>query len=372
MIRGLVSIIIVFFMTLITNFQSDAGQVVTKDLMAWASKVVAQEKKLGRVAGKRTVAVLYFINNTSELSLDPLQKGFALMLITDLAKVKDINVVERVRLQALMEELALATSGLIEPGTGPRLGRLLRAQWIVGGELSGSKAKLDVNAHLIKVANEKILGSPASRGSLSKIFKMEKEILFEIIRLLKIKLKPVEVEELKRPMSTNVDALMAFFKGIDASDRHKYLLAAKYYKEALKKDKKLDIARAALEELKRLGLIPAVSKSRLLLKSLKEQASLTDRLTPEYPVKRMRSPAEVVLTVPEGGSTAGQGGTTPSQPGGSQPSSGVSGPTGPPSTEPQPGGTNTPGVEPNLPPDYGATIEPSRPTEPPSNRPGAF
>lgn len=81
---------------------------------------------------------------------------------------------------------------------------------------------LRIQSNVMDVAGQKILGQPITRGDLADLFRMEKDLLFEIIKLLKIDLTPGEQEELRRPCSTNNKALMAFFKGIEASDRGNY------------------------------------------------------------------------------------------------------------------------------------------------------
>ncbi len=305
-------------------------QVVTKELRDWAKKVISQEKELKALSAQNSVAVLYFLNKTNDQELNPLQKGIAIMLITDLSKIDGLDVVERVKLQALMEELNLSISGLTKSDTAPRIGKLLGATWIVGGDVQGTKDKLKLTSNVLKVVKQAILGRPFSQGKLSTIFDMEKTLLFEIIKLLKVKISKEKLEELKRPLSTNVDALMAFFRGIEASDQRKYELAARYYQEAIKKDKNLKIAKDALLELKSLGLIKTSKRTKRLLKSIRTQTSLTDRLTPKYPVKRLRTPAEVQSV---GGERA---------------------------------------IPPNLPPDFGATTEPPRPTTQPGSRPQVF
>ena len=83
-----------------------AGQVVTPEIKAWARKAVEGERELKAPPGRNTLAVLYFKNQTGQPEIDPLQKGIALLLITDLSKVKSLQVVERAQLQALVEELA--------------------------------------------------------------------------------------------------------------------------------------------------------------------------------------------------------------------------------------------------------------------------
>ena len=82
-----------------------AGQVVTDATRSWAKEVLAQEKSLKLEPAPGTVAVLYFDNKSGRSALDPLKKGIALMLITDLSTVKGLRLVERTRIQALVEEL---------------------------------------------------------------------------------------------------------------------------------------------------------------------------------------------------------------------------------------------------------------------------
>ncbi len=274
-----------------------AAQVITEDARLWAKKVLKEEQALKAVTGQNTLAVLYFQNKTGQMELDPLQKGLTLMLITDLSGVKDLQVVERSRLQALIEEMGLAGSGLVETGTAPRMGKLLGAQWLVGGDITESKpTQLRIQANLLQVPTRNILGNPLSNGQLTDLFTMEKEILFEIIKLLNIKVTSEEKVNLEKPISTNIKALIPLFQGIDESDRGNYKKAADLYRQALKEDPKLGVAKEAIDELKTLGLITASKKSRELMQSLRDQTSLTDQLSPEDTVRRERAPMEVAPT----------------------------------------------------------------------------
>ncbi|MEW5742928.1 MAG: CsgG/HfaB family protein [Myxococcota bacterium] len=54
------------------------------------------------------VSVLYFDNNTGRAEYEPLKKGLADMLITDLAQLPGVTVVERERLQAVLDEQKLS------------------------------------------------------------------------------------------------------------------------------------------------------------------------------------------------------------------------------------------------------------------------
>jgi TolB-like protein len=272
-----------------------AGQVVTESLKLWAKQAIEQEQTLKTISTPNTVAVLYFNNKTGWSKLDPLQKGLTLMLMTDISNVKKFKVVERTRVQALLQELGLGKLGLVESGTAPRVGRLLRAEYLVGGDIFKRKInEFQLKSDLLKVSTKEIAGQCTTEGKLlEELFQMEKDLLFEIIKLLKIELSVEEKELLKKPLSISIEALLNFFKGIYNSDRENYRKAVIFYEKALKEDPGLGIARDALQELQELGLIPK-KKKRSLLRSLRNRTSLTDQLTPEEAIKRARTPNDVM------------------------------------------------------------------------------
>src|SRR5215210_8284707 len=76
---------------------------------------------------RATVAVMYFTNSAlvNHAEYEPLSKGIAEMLITELAASPALQVVERDRLQKLLEEQNLAESGKVDKETAVALGRIL-------------------------------------------------------------------------------------------------------------------------------------------------------------------------------------------------------------------------------------------------------
>ena len=279
------------FLSSVLAASASGGQVVTKELRQWAKKTVKEEKTLQALQGQNTAAVLYFRNKTGQPELDPVQKGMAIMLITDLSTIKGIRVVERIKVQALTEETGLGVSGLVDPDTAPRIGKLLGARWIVGGDIL-QDSPVRIQSNLLDAPAAEILGNATAGGSLTDLFRMEKDLLFKIVELLKIELTPIQREALKKPCSTSSNALLAFFKGIDAGDRGNYEDAARFYESALKDDPYICRAGDALRELRALGLVTARKRSGKLLQSLRDSVSLTDQLTPEYPAKRTGKPED--------------------------------------------------------------------------------
>ncbi|MBU0909847.1 MAG: hypothetical protein KJ717_09780, partial [Proteobacteria bacterium] len=288
-----------FFISLLCPTLTKAGQVVTEDLRNWARDAIAQEKSLGSDLRDDTLAVLYFQNLTGRSELDPWQKGLTVMLISDLAQIKELQVLERVKLQALVEEIGFGTSGQVDKASAPRIGRFVRAQHLMGGEFGqDSSLSLSVASDLLDVPRETVMDRFGSKGMVEELFRIEKELLFGVIDSLGITLSPERKAALQKPLSTDYRALMFFFQAIDCSDRGEYDKAEEYYQKALERDPSLTQATDALQELADLGLIGRKRgnpwRGKSFLKELRERASFTDSLTPVYPVRRTRTPDEIV------------------------------------------------------------------------------
>ena len=304
---------VVLWLLAITS--ASAGQVVTEKERHWARQALAQEAALDTARiPDNSVSVLYFTNTTGKPDLDVLQKGLAFMLATDLSTIKGLLVVERVKLQALVEELDLGVSGLVDTGSAPRVGRLLGARFLVSGDLSDAagtgasgagmdeaaisralETRIRINPRLLDVPAGQRAEVSAADGLVSAFFQLEKEILFSIVEQLEISMSENEKASLRVPMTLNGRALFYFFMGLNYSDMGMYDQAGSYYKKAIQADPGLQPATHALRELRQLGLYGQPKKSMSLLKSVRNRTSLTNSIAPAEAVKRVRTPADVSL-----------------------------------------------------------------------------
>ena len=184
-----------------------------------------------------TIAVLYFQNLGDKKELDPLQKGLAEMLITDLSKVGQLKVVERVKLQSLLDEMKLSTSSSFDQASAPRMGKLMRVEKLVKGSflnIGDDKFRVDVNFIGTQDGNYKQVQNV--NGTLKDYFKLEKELVFNIINDMDIKLTDKERESIQIIPTESFLAFVAFSKGLDMEDRGMYQDAANQYKEAVRMD----------------------------------------------------------------------------------------------------------------------------------------
>jgi len=278
--------------------QAGAGQLVSTADREWAKNAVADEKSLSAPAGKDTVAVLYFRNGTGDPSLDPMRKGIPLLLATDLSGVPGLSVVERTRLQALNDETGLGASGLVEAGTAPRAGKLLGARWLVGGEIGREKpTRIDLASNVADVPAGTTTGKASAGGEIEKLFEVQKDLLFGVLKLLEVQVTPDQEKRLRKPCSKSATALVALFLGVDAGDRGDLEKAEGYYRKALQADPGVCIASDAMKEIEaaRANAPAAGNRSRKLLKTLRDGTSLTDSLTTKEPLLRGGKPLDIYV-----------------------------------------------------------------------------
>jgi TolB-like protein len=274
--QTIIFILSCFILCTLCESKASAGQVVSDDDRTWAKTAISQEQSQETIAAPNTLAVLAFRNKTGQTSLDPLQKGFAFMLMTDLHQVEGIQLVERVKLQAILEELHLGASGIVDSNTSPQVGKLLGASYLVGGDITGPQPpEIAVASDLLQVKDQSSLGQPSANGQRENIFDMEKKVLFEIIELLKVRLTKAQKEKLKRPLTTSYRALMYLSMGLDASDRGNYGSSDLYYRKALEHDPQLAPANDAIKELRDLKLVTVNPRSSAVLATQEEQNSST-------------------------------------------------------------------------------------------------
>jgi TolB-like protein len=290
-------IILNLFLLLSSAFNpAGASQVVTDATRQWAQQAVSQEASQDFKPAANTIAVLYFQNRSRQPQLDFLQMGMTVMLITDLAKIERVQVVERTHLQALVQELKLGASGIVTQQTAPRVGRLLGARFLVGGDISKAPANtIKIGSDVLDVPQKNILGRPASSGPLTDLLRMEKELLFEIIDLLQLELTEAEIEALRKPVTFDIKALRYLIHGIQSSDSGNYAQAAGFYQQALKIDPELEPAQSAIRELKTLKLIGPGPGSAVLLYDLRKRVSVNRSPIPDQITKRRHSEPASVL-----------------------------------------------------------------------------
>jgi tetratricopeptide (TPR) repeat protein len=216
------------------QLQSHLAALTRRELAADAKRAVADERALAAIPGSpTTVAVLPLRYTGSDSSLRPLERGLAELLTTDLARSKQLTVLERARIQAVLDELALQRSGHTDSATNVRAARLLRAGRLVQGsifQLDGSQLRVD--AAVVDVGTMKVKGVAEGADAMDQLFALEKRIALDLFDELGVQLTVAERNAIEQRPTRSLAAFLAYSRGLTAEDQGRYDDASRFYRDA--------------------------------------------------------------------------------------------------------------------------------------------
>lgn len=189
-----------------------------------------------RPAGPTTLAVLDFDNTGREPSLDGFRQGFRDMLVTDLAKLKAVRVVERARLQAVLDEQKLAAGGFIDPTTAARVGRGLAADTLLTGSflIEGERVRVDVRAVVVETGE--VLFTASAAGTKGNLFGLQTDLAGRVIAGLAVPVAADERGALAAPQTTDFEAFRLYGDALAASRAADARRAEELFRRALARD----------------------------------------------------------------------------------------------------------------------------------------
>ena len=208
------------------------------ELQMAAKTAIAQEQRLITQAGSpRTVAVmpLRFVGRDS--SLQPLERGLAELITIDLARSSQLTVVERARIQALLDELALqAAAGATDSSTNVRAGKLIQAGRIVSGQIVQNEQRLRVDAAIVNTQTSGVAGGAANENTIEQLFTIQKAIVLQLFDSLGVRLTTAERIAIEQRPTRSMQAFLAYSRGLEFQDQGRYNDAARFFGEAARID----------------------------------------------------------------------------------------------------------------------------------------
>jgi tetratricopeptide (TPR) repeat protein len=209
--------------------------VTTEEAKVAAKAAVAQEAQIAQVAGSpTTVAVLPFAINSANPDYLPLQVGLSDLVISDLAKVKRLTLVERDRIQAISDEIALVKSGQIDQTSAVRAGKLIQAGRIVKGSMLNTEGQnFTLTSITVNTQNSEEVGQGLNESrTMDQLFSAEKDLVAATFKDLGITPTPAEQREVDRRPTQSLQALIAYSRGLMAQDAGRLDEAARFFENA--------------------------------------------------------------------------------------------------------------------------------------------
>jgi tetratricopeptide (TPR) repeat protein len=209
-----------------------------KELQLAARQAIARESLLTRTApDPNTIAVMPFHYAGGDSTYRPLERGLAAVVVTDLSRVHQLKLVERARVQVLLDELQLVEKGSVDAATGARSGRLVGAAQVVQGQFTtGPAAQLRIDATVVRASDVQIAASGSSADRLQALFDIEKAVVFQLLDKLGITLTPAERVAISERPTRDLQAFLLYSKGLEAEDRGDFAAAAQAFQGAARID----------------------------------------------------------------------------------------------------------------------------------------
>lgn len=212
-----------------------------------AREALAGETSLSVAAVKpNSYAIFDFVVQGEDATLPALQKALTAMTITDLSKVEDISIIERTRLQALIDEIKLGQSGAVEQSFAPKAGRLLGAEKLVVGKMNTGSGVISVASSTASTAKGAVVGAFSLSEVKDKFFVLQKSVVANILTVNNITVDRQKKELLLGGYHTrSYQAVVYYGQGLEAMDHGDWQTSKDYFDLAVKEDPGFLMARIA-------------------------------------------------------------------------------------------------------------------------------
>lgn len=192
----------------------------------------------------RSFAVLPFAVDSRDTVVRPLAYGLADLLTGDLSRSPRLQLVERLHTNAILRELDLVDAGVTDPRQGPRVGRLVGARRLLLGSATRSgPTTLRLEARVVDVVGGTVQDVVSAEAPFDRVIEAEKQLALLLFERLGITLTPAQRAQVEQRQTTQLNALVAYGRGVEAETRGDAVGATAAFEEASRLDAAFAAAR---------------------------------------------------------------------------------------------------------------------------------
>lgn len=187
-------------------------------------------------AAETTLAVLDFENNSifNVEAYASLSRGLAQMMISALDPIQSIEVIERQKFGALLDEIKMAQSGFGSDAVLERIGQMSGAKHLLFGSFMvtpDDKIRMDVR--LVEVETGKTVKAEEVTGKTKKILELIDKLGIKFVKNLNVQLSKSEKNMLNRSEDVPMQAIVVYSQGLIHEDNKQDKDAYLAYKKAM-------------------------------------------------------------------------------------------------------------------------------------------
>ena len=152
---------------------------------------------------KKSVAVLYFENQSGAKEDEYLRDGITEDVITELSKIRGLNTFSRPTVLAFRDKAV----------TPAQIGQQLGAAYVLTGTLRRAGARVRISAQLVDTHTDFPLWSDRFDREMKDVFEVQDEMARKIAEALRVTLSPQELEALADKPTENPQAYDLYLRG---------------------------------------------------------------------------------------------------------------------------------------------------------------
>jgi serine/threonine protein kinase/Flp pilus assembly protein TadD len=213
------------------DIESSRRPAAEKSASGSGPQVVASKQK--------SVAVLYFENQSGAKEDEYFRDGITEDIVTELSKIKQLEIFPRSEMLAFRDK----------PVTALQVGQQLGAAYVLEGSIRRAGNRVRITAQLVEASTRHSVWAERFDRQLEDVFAIQEEIARSIAQALRITLTPQEEKTMARKPTENPQAYDFYLRGRSYTRRENLDYALQMFEQAIQLDPNFALAHAGIATL---------------------------------------------------------------------------------------------------------------------------
>ncbi len=203
---------------------------------ASAEKTASGSEAPVAAARHRSVAVMYFENQSGAKEDEYFRDGITEDIVTELSKIKQLEIFPRSEMLAFRDK----------PVTAQQVGQQLGAAYVLEGSIRRAGSRVRITAQLVEASTRHSVWAERYDRQLEDVFAIQEEIARSIAQALRITLTPQEEQTIARKPTENPLAYDCYLRGRSYARRENMDYALQMFEQAIQLDPNFALAHAGI------------------------------------------------------------------------------------------------------------------------------
>ena len=204
-----------------------------------AEKIGAGSGSHPIAALQRSVAVLYFENQSGAKEDEYFRDGITEDIVTELSKIAQLEIFPRSEMLPFRDK----------PVTAQQVSQKLGAAYVLEGSIRRAGNRVRITAQLVEASTRHSVWGERYDRQLEDVFAIQEEIARSIAQALRITLTPQEEKTIARKPTENPQAYDFYLRGRSYTRRENIEYALQMFEQAIELDSNFALAHAGIADL---------------------------------------------------------------------------------------------------------------------------